>query len=141
MLAKAKEKAKKEGLNNVEFVTGDILTVELPHHCFDLIFSSLAVTHIPDLNSLFHRLQTSLKPDGQIIITDIHPCFKQLGASVGYIQDDTFIQLDHHIHTVTDYFEAAIKNNLRVKRVLEFPSETIVPYFIAVSLANNLAEK
>ena len=133
MLAKAEKKAAEARLE-IAFKAGDILKMELPQQHYDIIFSSLTVTHISDLSELFKHLFKTLKSDGRIIISDIHPCFKQLGSTVGFVQGNHFIELDHNIHSISDYFMAASESSLVVHDVVEFPRNTVIPYNLILSL-------
>jgi len=133
MIASAQQKASTDGLE-IDFICDDILGVNLAPNRFDLIFSSLAITHIEDLTELLRKLKPALKSDGRIIFSDIHPCFKMMGANVGFIRDDRFIEIRHYIHRVSDYFTAASNCGLQVKNMIEFPDKSVIPLFMVVAL-------
>lgn len=118
----------------INFICGDILGADLPPSSFDIIFSSLAVTHIQDLSVLLGKLQSALLPNGKIVISDIHPCFKMIGSNVGFVLDNKFFEIRHYVHRVSDYFVAASKNALRVQNLIEFPDTTVLPFFLVVVL-------
>ena len=133
MLAEAEKKSVDAGLE-VDFKIGDILKTELPETHYDTIFSSLTITHISDLSKLFNHLFKALKSEGRIILSDIHPCFKQLGSTVGFVQGDYNVELEQNIHTITDYFKAASESALEIDDIVEFPTDTVIPEMLIVSL-------
>lgn len=132
MLARARRAADDAGLA-IRFVESDVLSADLEGP-FDLVFSSLAATHIADLGGLLTRLGGWLAGEGRILISDIHPGLKRLGAGVGFIDGRTYHEIEHHTHSVSDFHDAAAAAGLRVVRMLEEP-RTGLPFLLAVDLA------
>jgi len=73
MLARARRKARKAGLTNVEFQRGGFLTYEHADEPVDAIVSVVALHHLPDFWKLvgLHRLASMLKPDGRLYLFDV----------------------------------------------------------------------
>lgn len=73
MLARARRKAKKAGLTNIEFRRGGFLTYEHADDPVDAIVSVVALHHLPDFWKLvgLHRLASMLKPDGRLYLFDV----------------------------------------------------------------------
>jgi putative AdoMet-dependent methyltransferase len=73
MLGRARRKARKAGLTNIEFRRGGFLTYEHTDHPVDAIVSVVALHHLPDFWKLvsLHRLASMLKPDGRLYLFDV----------------------------------------------------------------------
>jgi putative AdoMet-dependent methyltransferase len=73
MLCRARRKAKKAGLTNIEFRRGGFLTYEHTDEPVDAIVSVVAMHHLPDFWKLvgLHRLASMLKPDGRLYLADV----------------------------------------------------------------------
>lgn len=133
MLAVADREARKQNLD-LSLFAGDFLSMEVPSGPYDLIFSSLAVTHFPVLSDFLGRLSPLLAENGKMIISDIHPSFKALGGNVGFLEGDSFIEIPHQWHFAADFFSAARQTGLTVVNIHEFPRLTVIPLMMAVQL-------
>jgi putative AdoMet-dependent methyltransferase len=73
MLSRARRKAKKAGLTNIEFHRGGFLTYEHMDRPVDAVVSTLALHHLPDFWKLvgLHRLASMLRPDGRLYLRDV----------------------------------------------------------------------
>ncbi len=73
MLARARRKARKAGLTNIEFRCGGFLTYEHTDSPVDAVVSVLALHHLPDFWKLvgLHRLASMLRPDGRLYLRDV----------------------------------------------------------------------
>ena len=73
MLGRARRKAKKAGLTNIEFQRGGFLTYEHTDRPVDGVVSALALHHLPDFWKLvgLHRLASMLRPDGRLYLRDV----------------------------------------------------------------------
>jgi putative AdoMet-dependent methyltransferase len=73
MLCRARRKAKKAGLTNIEFRHGGFLTYEHTDEPVDAIVSVVALHHLPDFWKLvgLRRLASMLKPDGRFYLFDV----------------------------------------------------------------------
>ncbi len=73
MLARARRKAERAGLTNIEFHRGGFLTYEHADEPVDAIISVVALHHLPDFWKLvgLHRLASMLKPDGRLYLFDV----------------------------------------------------------------------
>lgn len=74
MLADAEQHARKLGIRNVEFHTGDITTLqEIPDHSIDAVISTMTLHHLPSilhLEQCFITISRILKPGGALYLTD-----------------------------------------------------------------------
>jgi putative AdoMet-dependent methyltransferase len=73
MLGRARRKAKKAGLANLEFHRGGFLTYQHTDHPVDAVVSVAALHHLPDFWKLvaLHRLASMLKADGRLYLFDV----------------------------------------------------------------------
>jgi putative AdoMet-dependent methyltransferase len=73
MLGRARRKAKKAGLANIEFHRGGFLTYQHAGDPVDAIVSTVALHHLPDFWKLvgLHRLASMVKPGGRLYLFDV----------------------------------------------------------------------
>lgn len=73
MLDFAKEKAKKRGRNNIEFIHGGFLTFNLPGESVDAVITQLALHHLPDFWKMIalKRISEMLKDGGKLYLRDV----------------------------------------------------------------------
>jgi len=65
MLAIGIERARLEGLSNIEFKEGDAATISLPHLYFDAALSRWGLMFLPDLSDALINIRKSLVPGGK----------------------------------------------------------------------------
>lgn len=72
MLEYAKEKAKKQGRNNIEFVKAGFLTYQLAENTLDAVITKFSLHHLPDLWKFvaIKRIFDMLKPGGKFFLKD-----------------------------------------------------------------------
>jgi ubiquinone/menaquinone biosynthesis C-methylase UbiE len=71
MLAVLSEKAQAAGLKNISTQVLDLTSTPPPPQRFDLIFSSMALHHIPDVAALVRAFHTMLVPGGWVALADL----------------------------------------------------------------------
>jgi 2-polyprenyl-3-methyl-5-hydroxy-6-metoxy-1,4-benzoquinol methylase len=54
---------------HVQFLSGDVHTIDLPVGAFDVIVTSEVLSHVPDQPAFMRRLSDLLKPGGYLLIT------------------------------------------------------------------------
>lgn len=72
MLARARASTASE---NVQFVRGDMLDAPLGEQPFDVIYSSLAIHYVDDLQRLFQRLRHVAAEGARLVLSVEHPLF------------------------------------------------------------------
>lgn len=72
-LERNRERAKKEGLSNLEFVSYDGISFPFENATFDLVITRYALHHFPAIQDTFGEISRVLKPGGVLFLSDPAP--------------------------------------------------------------------
>ncbi len=78
MLEVGKNEALKSGINNINFVNGNIEDMPFPDNSFDIVISRLAFHHFTDINMPFKEMVRVLKPNGKLVLIDMEAAEESL---------------------------------------------------------------
>lgn len=65
---------------DVTYLHGDLRSLPVSDSYFDLVLSTLAITHVPELEQVVAELARVTRPNGTIVTIDVHPVQILLGA-------------------------------------------------------------
>src|SRR4051812_3000153 len=72
-LKKAKERARREGLENIDFLQEDLHQLSLPPGKLDLVVASQSLHHTDQPAAVLREAARILKPDGKVVVLELMP--------------------------------------------------------------------
>jgi ubiquinone/menaquinone biosynthesis C-methylase UbiE len=69
LLALGREKAARNGIQNLEFLCRDMTALDYPQQSFDAVVSSLSIFFVEDMEAQIRKLWSLLKPGGTLAVT------------------------------------------------------------------------
>jgi ubiquinone/menaquinone biosynthesis C-methylase UbiE len=106
----------------------------------DVVISTLTLGYLPDCGAALADWRRVLKPDGDILITDLHPALAERGART-FTVGSRNVAIRHHVHAVHEIVSAAAGLGLAALRVEEQPvNESVRGIFEARGAADLYAE-
>ncbi len=132
MLSKAKSKINSD---KIRFVQADLKkSWEIQNEFADLITCSLTLEHIKELDFIFNQAYQKLKPNGKFFVSELHPARQYLGSKAKYETGKGIEELEVYIHHISDYLDAAKKNEFHLVELNEWfdnQSDNEIPRLIS----------
>lgn len=72
----------------IVYQRSDLESLTLNENSFDLVYSSLALHYLPELDTLFAKVQGALKPGGSLVFSMEHPIYT-CATRQGWLTDDS----------------------------------------------------
>jgi len=102
MLALARKNQRKAGLENVEFLKGEIENIPLPDNSVDVIISNCVINLSGDKDRVFGEAFRVLKPGGRFAVSDVvtrgevpaelrHDILLWVGCIAGALEDSEYV--------------------------------------------------
>ena len=102
MLSLARENQRKAGIQNVEFLKGEIEDIPLPDNSVDVIISNCVINLSGDKDRVFSEAYRVLKPGGRFAVSDVvvhgnapseirESVLLWVGCIAGALQDDEYV--------------------------------------------------
>jgi ubiquinone/menaquinone biosynthesis C-methylase UbiE len=82
LLKIGRQKAKKKGLTNIKFVTGDMERLDYPDNRFDAVVSVFSIFFVADMVKQVRELWRMVRPRGRLAITTWGPRMFEPGTSI-----------------------------------------------------------
>lgn len=96
----------------------------------DVLLSTLALAHIPDVRGALAEWTRVLKPGGDMIITDYHPDALAAGGDRTFRHRGKLVAVKNHIHPLATIQQLAKQLGLQIIRLTEKKiDETVRPYY------------
>jgi ubiquinone/menaquinone biosynthesis C-methylase UbiE len=98
--------------SNVRFILHDVRdTWPVKPASVDAVVANLILEHVHDLAPVFFEAARVLRPGGQFFFCELHPYRQLAGSQAQFVDPDTgeTVQVDAHVHTVSEYVNGAIE--------------------------------
>ncbi len=127
------EASTKPGADKVSWHTHD-LHEPLPFedHAFDKVVSGLVLEHIRDLPLFFRQARRVLVPNGQLVVSAMHPAMFLRGSQARFTDPDSgdIVSPGSLPHSISDFLNAAMSANLKLNHISEHqPDEAFAKHY------------
>ncbi|MCG8405786.1 MAG: class I SAM-dependent methyltransferase [Phycisphaerales bacterium] len=119
MLQKARAKT---GAGRVRFIRHDLSRpLPFPDNAFDRLTCCLVLEHVTDLEPLYREFRRVCRPDGHMVISNMHPAMTLLGIQARFTDPETGrdTRPESAGHQISDYVIAATRAGLRADHLGE----------------------
>lgn len=98
----------------------DLCATSLPEGTADLVVSSLAVGHVPDLGAAYDEVDRLLRPEGRFVLVGYHPFFLLAGVPTHFHgESGEPVAIRNHIHLFSDHVRAGVSRQWALGEMLE----------------------
>lgn len=117
MLAQCTQQAQEQGIDNVEFLVGDVEKLDFADESFDLVVSRYSAHHWPHPQFALTEFRRVLKPHGRFLLSDI--------VSFDDFTTDTFVQAIELLRDTSHVRDHTIKQWQAMFTEAGFEPETV----------------
>jgi len=104
------------------------------------VLCALTLEHISDLAAVLREFERVVMPGGWIVTSCLHPLMKQVLGWNPWFQDrDGRGDVEHYLHSLSDYLNSAVTAGLQVESCTEIPIELSDPPPAAVKVGWTIA--
>ncbi|HKA40497.1 MAG TPA: methyltransferase domain-containing protein [Burkholderiales bacterium] len=82
LIALARAKASARGLQNIDFLVGDVLDLAVPESHFDAVVCVFGIFFLPDMEAAVRKLWRVIRPGGKLAVTTWGPRFFEPATTV-----------------------------------------------------------
>lgn len=137
MLRRLEQKFPKAQTNQIT----DNLFSDVPTATYDILVSTLAVSHIEHVEEALQAWSRILKLNSDIIITDFHPNALAFGAKRTFSHKNRPIAIENYVHYIPDIEAILLKNGFYIVNALERKIDESVKHYYAAEDALAIYEK
>jgi SAM-dependent methyltransferase len=102
------------------FAIGDLNALDFDDATFDVVVSSLALTHVTDLSRPIGEFARVVRSGGRVVLSDIHPTSVLVLGQAFYDEGDgRFAFVRNHVHMISSYLAAFRAGGLDVLECIE----------------------
>lgn len=87
---------------------------------FDLVVTNLVLEHVADLDHFFAQASQALRPNGQLLISELHPFRQYQGSQARFQGQHGHIEVTAFTHHISDFGRAAAKHGLQLSQLQEY---------------------
>src|SRR5215469_1376126 len=80
MLEQARKTQQEQGLTNVSWQSGDVVSLPYPEHHFSIVVSRFAFHHLPEPLAALKEMVRVCKPAGRVVVADMSPAANKAEA-------------------------------------------------------------
>lgn len=101
-------------------------SLNYPSNAIDVITCNLVIGYVKNIKVLFQEWARVLKPNGTIILTDVHHELNKNGRQRNFIVENANIIVDSFPYTENDIVSAAKNSSLKI---IEFKNHSLAPVY------------
>lgn len=136
MIEKARENARKSGMDNVEFRLGEIENLPIADNSIDLVISNCVINLSPEKSKVFEEIYRVLKPGGRISISDI-ALTEELPASIKE-NEQAYVGCIAGALLILDYKEIVQKQGFKDVKVISMENSACLDSFTSDPIAKEI---
>lgn len=91
----------------------------IEYDSFDIVFSTLTIAHIENVEKALTEWKHVLKPGGEMVITDYHPTALKKGGKRTFSYNGKTITVKNYVHSIDKIKNIAAQLDLEVVRLVE----------------------